>query len=133
MTTPASGGFWRGGASPRLVFRLLVGATLCSTMIGVGYALLRRATFVASFPRAADPGLYWSLVLTGVVGLVALAGLWGWRRWAVVLYALLAAASLTLDVVAGAPVAHQATVAVDAVLILALAWLNRARFRPGVS
>ena len=119
----------RPPVSARLVFRVLVGATMCSTTIGVAYALLRRPLFVASFPGAADGRVYWALVLTGMAGLVALAGLWRWRRWAVALYGVLAVVSLALDVVGKAPVAHQVTVVGSAGLMLALARANRALFR----
>jgi hypothetical protein len=116
-------GFWSVRASRTLAFRLALAGLAASTLIGVTFALARPAEFRAAFPGAASPAAF--------AGLVAVAGLWHWRRWAVILYGIVAAASLALDVAVRAPAVHQAAVIVAALAVLGLAYANRARFGAG--
>lgn len=129
MTSSAYRRFWSLRGFPQLVFRLLVVGLLLSTGIGVAYALVNRPAFVSSFPGAAAPVVYGALLIVAGVGLIALVGLWRWRRWALGLYAILVLASIVLDVIVRAPLAHQLTVIVSAVVLFTLAFLNRSRFR----
>ena len=115
--------------SPVFMFRTLVVGIMLSTGIGVTYAILNRSAFVESFPGAATPTLYGAFLVVAAMGLVALIGLWGWRRWALVLYALVAVASLALDRLAGAPLIHELAVLTGAAAVFSLAYLNRRHFR----
>lgn len=119
-------------SSPIFVFRVVIAGILLSTLIGISYALVNRPAFVFSFPGANAPGVYVAFLIVGVLGFVSLAGLWMWRRWALVLYASLTATSIVLDLIAGAPLAHQLAVVVGAVAVFTLAHLNRARFGYGL-
>lgn len=110
---------------------LLIGIGL-STGIGVTFALSNRPAFVASFPRAASPGVYGAFFVVAAFGIVALIGLWGWRRWALTLYAVVALATLAIDRLARAPAAHEAAVVTGATAIFLLAYINRERFRSEV-
>jgi hypothetical protein len=114
--------------SPVLVFRVLLGAIMLSTGIGVLYALSDRPAFLESFPGAAEPQVYGGLLLVAGAGLVALIALWTWRRWGLLLYGVVVVASLALDRMAKAPPAHELTVCVAAVAVFSLAYLNRTRF-----
>lgn len=124
-------GFWSLRTSPVVAFRLVLAGLVAATLIGVTFALARPVEFRAVFPGAAGPTAYWALVTVGGVGLVALAGLWRWRRWALWLYGIGAAASIGLDVVVHAPAVHQVAVGVGATAVFGLAYANRARFRAG--
>jgi hypothetical protein len=124
-------GFWSVRASRTLAFRLALAGLAASTLIGVTFALARPAEFRAAFPGAASPAAFAGLLAVGGAGLVAVAGLWHWRRWAVILYGIVAAASLALDVAVRAPAVHQAAVIVAALAVLGLAYANRARFGAG--
>jgi uncharacterized membrane protein (DUF2068 family) len=73
--------------------------------------------------------VYAGFRVVGILSLVVLVGLWRWQRWAVALYGILVAASVVLGIVAQAPIAHQATVIASAVVLFALAFLNRRQFR----
>ena len=97
--------------------------------MGLWYAVTQRDAFQAGFPGAANSVVYAGLLTVGALGLVALVGLWQWRRWAVGLYGVLAVSSLLLDVAAEAPMLHQTTVAVGAVVVFGLVYLNRMWFR----
>jgi hypothetical protein len=55
--------------------------------------------------------------------------MWFWQRWAVVLYGILAVASVSLDIVAAAPVVHQVTIVFAAAIVFLLVYLNRQGFR----
>ena len=59
---------------------------------------------------------------------MALIALWMWRRWGLVLYGIVVVASLVLDRMAEAPLAHEVTVLVGATAVFSLAYLNRTRF-----
>lgn len=92
-------------------------------------ALRDRAGFVASFPGASNDAVFGLFIGTATLGLIAVAGLWAWRRWAAFMFVAVTAASLSLDVVASAPVVHQVAVASIGAMIVFAAYLNRARFR----
>ncbi len=111
-----------------VVFRVLLAALFVSTSVGLWYATAHRPVFQMGFPGSARPGVYVALLATGVAGIVAVCGLWLWRRWAVVLYACVAAVSIGLDVVAHAPRAHQVTVLVGVAAVLWSVYLHRERF-----
>jgi hypothetical protein len=111
------------------VFRVLLAALFLSTGVGLWYATAHRPDFQLAFPGSRRGVVYVALLLTGGTGMVAVCGLWFWRRWAVVTYGCVAAASLALDVVAEAPFMHQLTVAVSTACVFWLIYLNRARFR----
>lgn len=121
--------FWSPPGSPILAFRVVVAALMASTAFGVWYGAANRGAIVSAFPGAANSMVYAGLLGTGGAGLVALAGLWRWRRWAVALYGIVALAGVVLDVLARAPALHQATVVTAAVLLFLLVYLNRQRFR----
>ena len=114
--------------SPAFIFRILLGAIILSTAMGVVYAVTNRSAFLQSFPGAASPGAYAGLLLIAVLGVVALIALWSWRRWGLVLYGFVVIGSLALDRMARAPLAHEVTVCVAAVAVFSLAYLNRTRF-----
>lgn len=111
-----------------VAFRGLLLALVVSTTFGVGSALRDRAGFVASFPGAARDPVFYLLVATGLLGLVAVLGLWRWRRWAVVLFLAVTVASFSLDVIARAPALHQVAVLTVGLLVGSLAYTNRRRF-----
>lgn len=125
---PPQADFWSVKTSPLLVFRVLLAALMLSTGIGVWFATAQRARFEVAFPGTVSLPVYAGLLTVGVAGLVALIGMWRWRRWAVILYAVGAVAGIALDVLARAPRAHQATVVIAAVAVLTLVALNRQRF-----
>lgn len=114
--------------SPVLVFRVLIVGIMLSTGIGVIYAISNRPAFVASFPGASAWPVYVGFLVTAGVGLVALLGLWAWRRWGLVLFCIQAVMSFVLDRIAGAPLAHELAVLGGAVAALSLAYINRGRF-----
>lgn len=122
--------FWSLSGSPVLVFRFVLAGIMLSTGVGVTYALVNRSAFHTSFPGAATLGVYVAFLIVGATGFVALVGLWYWRRWATVLYGVLAVATVLLDAVARAPLAHEVAVVVGAVTVFTLVYLNRERFRP---
>lgn len=124
--------FWSLSGSPVLIFRVVIAGIMLSTSIGISYALANRSAFVLSFAGARAPGVYVAFLIVGALGLISLAGLWMWKRWALVLYAILTAASIVLDLLAGAPLAHQLAVIVGAAAVFTLAYLNRGRFRSGL-
>jgi MFS superfamily sulfate permease-like transporter len=121
--------FWSLSGSPTLIFRVLIVGIMLSTSIGILYALMDRASFVSSFPGAAALTIYMGFLIVAGLGIVSLVGLWMWKRWALALYAILTTASVVLDLLAGAPFAHQLAVIVGAAAVFALAYLNRHRFR----
>lgn len=112
-----------------LILRVLLGALFVSTGVGLWYAISRRVAFQLAFPGSVHELVYVALLITGATGLIAIAGLWLWRRWAVILYVGVAVASLCLDVVAEAPLAHRVTVVVSAVSVFLLVYLSWDRFR----
>lgn len=133
MTAPPHRGkrFWSLTGSPRLIFRVVVAALLVSTSAGVWYAIGNRSAFQDAFPGAVSNAVYGSLIAVGALSLVALAGLWAWHPWAIVLYGFLAAASVVLDVLARAPVLHQVTVVLATCVVGTLAYVNRSAFHRG--
>lgn len=118
----------RRGAWAAVLLRIVLAALSLSTCAGLWFAVTNRPEFEAAFPGAADGRIYAGLLLLGGLGLVAVVGLWRWRRWAVVLYGLVVLADLVMDVLADAPVVHQGTVLVGGLLVGSLLFLNRARF-----
>jgi hypothetical protein len=115
--------------SPVLLFRVVLAAMMLSTLVGVWFAGTNRPAFQAAFPGAARTAVYVGLLGTGGVGLVALAGLWRWRRWALVLYGFVAVVGIVLDLLAAAPILHQITVVAGALIVFTLAYANRRQFR----
>lgn len=111
-----------------IAFRSLLLALVLSTTVGVGSALRDRAGFVASFPGAARDLVFYLLVATGLLGLVAVLGLWRWRQWGVVLFLAVTVASFSLDVIARAPAMHQVAVLTVGLLVGSLVYANRERF-----
>ncbi len=91
-------------------------------------AIGRRADFLAAFPGAERPAVYYAFLAVAVVGLIALTGLWRWRPWAIALYGISGGVAVALDIIARAPLAHRLTVATMAVLVLLLAYANRRHF-----
>lgn len=114
-----------------MIFRVVLVALVTSTSAGLWYAIGNRPAFEIAFPGAGAAGVYGSLLGVGALSLVALVGLWFWRPWAMVLYGVLAAASVVLDVLADAPVLHQVTVVLATCVVFALAYLNRHAFHRG--
>lgn len=123
--------FWSLRGSPLIIFRVVIAGIMLSTLIGISYAMVNRSDFVSSFPGADAPAIYSAFLVVGGLGFISLVGLWVWRRWALVLYAILAIASVILDLSAGAPLAHQLAVITGAAAVFTLAYLNRGRFRSG--
>jgi len=100
-----------------------------STLNGIRVAVTRREALQVAFPGTADPYLYGIMLAMAVVGLLALLGMWRWRRWGVMLYTAGAIVLIVLDVIVRAPTLHPVTVVAGALVILGLAFLNRDRFR----
>ncbi|MEZ5312790.1 MAG: hypothetical protein R2862_03605 [Thermoanaerobaculia bacterium] len=112
------------------LFLVVVSLLLLSTASGLLVATTRRADFVASFPGAVGP-LYYALVATALLGLVALAGLLRFRRWAAWMYLGLGLVAIILDVVTRGPRLHLATAVASTTVVLALLWTQRHRFAAG--
>ncbi len=120
--------FLSARGSPSFVFRVLLGAIMLSTGLGVIYAVSNRPAFLESFPGANSPLVYGALLLNAGIGLTALIGLWKWQRWGLMLYGVAVIASLVLDRIAEAPPAHEVALLVGAAAVFSLAYLNRTRF-----
>ena len=112
------------------LFLVVVSLLLLSTTGGLFVATTRRADFVASFPGAVGPA-YYALVATALLGLVALAGLLRFRRWAAWMYLGLGVVAIALDVVTRGPRLHLATAVASTTLVLVLLWTQRHRFAAG--
>jgi len=69
------------------------------------------------------------LLGAAVLGLVAAAGLWLWKKWALWLFGGLSLVLVGLDYAAGAPLAHKAAVFISTLIVLSLAYAVRQRFR----
>ncbi len=115
---------------PAFALRALILALAASTAVGTWFGLTQREAFLAAFPGAARPGILAGLVATAALGFVALVALWRWRRWGIALYGVVVLLSIALDVVAGAPRVHQATVVIAAALMAWALRANRERFGP---
>lgn len=111
-----------------LLFRVLLAALFASTCFAIWIAVGRRADFLAAFPGAERPIVYRAMLTVAVAGLAALAGLWRWQPWAIVLYGISAGAAVALDIVAQAPLAHRLAVLTMVVVVNVLIYANRYRF-----
>lgn len=118
----------RGSSSLLLwIYRIVLIGVGYSTVKGVHFALTRRDDFMDSFPGAGD-AVYYFFLGAAAVGFVSLIGLFYFRRWGAILFALLAAVVTVVDVIVEAPVAHTLAGIVLALVILAFALLHRSRF-----
>ncbi len=115
---------------PPFALRALILALGASTAVGTWFGLTQREAFLVAFPGAARPGILAGLVATAALGCVALVALWQWRRWGIALYGVVVLLSIALDVIAGAPRVHQATVVIAAALVAWAVGANRGRFGP---
>lgn len=114
---------------PVFALRAVVVLLMLGTLDGLWQMASDRPAILAQFPGATSP-LYELMFASGVVGLVAAAGMFFLRRWALWLYFGVVAAMLVLDQQARAPRLHQAAVLTGAALIGACAWAARGRLLP---
>lgn len=110
---------------PLLVYLVL--ATL-GAAVGMFKGLTMREEMIAQYPRLAPP-VFWIYFATLPLQLLAIAGLWQLRRWAVHLSLALAVAVIAIDLRVGIPWQHAATVAAMAAFLLAAAGLSWKRLR----
>jgi hypothetical protein len=112
-----------------VLFRLVLALLVLSTLNGLATTVLTGGeSFRAAFPGATG-AVFGLLVGSTGLGLVAVGGMWWWRRWGLGLFAASGVAIVVLDEIAFAPGTHQAAVIVSTLLVLALAWRVRDRFR----
>ena len=90
-----------------------------STISALTVLLTKRAFFVSQFPGATD-AICTGYVLTALLILFGLAGLWLLKRWSVWVLAIATFATLGLDQVANAPTVHKAATVASLLLIIAL-------------
>lgn len=110
-----------------ILWRISLVLLCCATANALFTATVLRQLFAEFFPGAIGE-VYFGLVAVACLGLVAIAGLWQWRRWAMVLFIVLGVAGFVLDILASAPVAHKIASASATLLVAGLAYLLRDRF-----
>lgn len=115
--------------SARIVcLRLWLVAMALSTLNALRIVLTDWPGFARSFPGAEGPvGRELAMVLPLLL-LIALAGLWRWRRWALQLLVIATVATLGFDAIARGPRLHMIAAAVSLAISAALLWWNRDGF-----
>src|SRR5689334_9764658 len=98
------------------------------TSVALATALARREMFFALFPRA-TPAIYGAQLACAGVLLIAIVGLWMWRRWAFVLAVGMTPVVVVLDMIAGGPLRHMVAGSISGLLIWLLGRPLWARFR----
>jgi hypothetical protein len=112
------------------VLLVCVVALIASTVNGIAFALLHRERLVALFPGATG-FLYWAQVAAAVLGIVTLGAVGLFRWWGPWAFLAVSVAAVVLDVLTQAPRLHLIAATVSSLVVLALAWVNRALFARG--
>ncbi len=111
-----------------LALRLWLAVVALSTLNALRIVLADWPGFVASFPEADAAGGRPAAIALPLALLVAMWGLWRWRRWGVWLLLATTAATLAFDLLARGPWLHALAAAVSAVTTAALIFWNRGRY-----
>jgi hypothetical protein len=110
-----------------LCWRVWLAMMALSTLNALRIVLTEWPEFAAAFPGAASPaGRVVALLLSALL-LVAIIGLWRWRRWGLYLLIVATMATLAFDLVARGPWLHVAAALASTVISAALLWWNRDR------
>lgn len=113
--------------------RLCLGGWLAAMALSTANALRIVLTdwpgFSAAFPGAASPFGHVLAIGLPIALLVALVGLWRWRRWGLWLLGAACVGTLLLDVLADGPRLHLATAIVATAVSTLLLWWNRDGYR----
>lgn len=121
-------------ASPRaariaaLLFRAVVFLTALSTAQAAHFAIARKSAFLESFPGASE-SVYVFFLLGSLVGFASLVGLFYFQRWATWVFGVLALFVAIVNVGVSAPMLHTLSGAGLTLVILALGYVCRDRFR----
>jgi hypothetical protein len=110
------------------IFRAVVFLVALSTAKATQYALTNKTAFLEAFPGATE-GVYLLFVFAGVLGFVALVGLFYFQRWATWLFGILALLITILNLGTSAPMRHTLASIAVTVIILGLGVVCRERFR----
>jgi len=110
------------------LFRGVVFLVALSTALATYYAIDRKAAFFESFPGASESINYF-FIFVGVVGFVALVGLFYFQQWATWIFGVLALFVAIVNVGISAPPLHTLSGIALTFAILILGYFCRERFR----
>jgi hypothetical protein len=111
-----------------LLLRLWLAAIALSTLDALWIVLGDWPGFVASFPRVDAAGGRAVAIALPLLLLVAIFGLWRWRRWGVRLLIVATAATLAFDLFARGPWLHMLAAVVSTAVSAGLVLWNRNRY-----
>lgn len=110
-----------------IIFRAALLLVAIFTINAVSLAVFQKELFQAAFPGTKGI-LYYLLIGAAIAGIISLAGMWFWQRWAAGLFAVVGVLVIAMDVLARAPLLYIISAAVSFLLILALVYRLRERF-----
>jgi len=110
------------------IFRAVVFLTALTTMQATYFAIAHKAEFLEAFPGASE-GVYLFFIIGGIIGFVALVGLFYFQRWATWIFGILALLVTIMNFGVSAPLRHSLAAIAVTVVLLVLGTLCRERFR----
>jgi len=110
------------------VLRFWLAAMALSTLSALRVVLADWSAFVVAFPGAqSQPGHIVAVALP-ILLLIAIVGIWYWRRWGLWLLVIATIATLAFDAIAHGPWLHALAAAVASLITVLLLWWNLSRF-----
>ncbi len=110
------------------IFRGVVFLTALTTAQATYFAITEKAKFLDAFPGASE-GVYIFFIIGGLIGFVALVGLFYFQRWATWIFGILALLVTIMNFGVSAPLRHSLSAITLTVILLVLGTLSRKRFR----
>jgi hypothetical protein len=111
-----------------LCWRVWLAMMAVSTLNALRIVLTEWPAFAVAFPGAASPAGRAVALLLPALLLIAVVGLWRWRRWGLCLLIAATVATLAFDLAARGPWLHLAAALASTAISAALLWWNRDRY-----
>jgi hypothetical protein len=110
------------------LFRGIVFLVAITTGLATRFAIAQKTAFLESFPGASE-SIYYFFLIGGVIGFVALVGLFYFQQWATWIFGILALFVTIVNFGVSAPLLHTFAGIALTLVILFLGYFCRERFR----